>query len=73
VRAGRWLRKAYPWYVERLGGGRALQAALQATDTVEAARTVLAAQRHAHGARHRIAGGVDGAHAHDELQRARAA
>src|SRR3954463_15183919 len=42
VRAGRWLRKAYPWYVERLGGGKALQAALQATDTVEAARAVLA-------------------------------
>jgi nifR3 family TIM-barrel protein len=40
-RAGRWLRKAYPWYVERLGGGKALQAALQATDTVEEARRVL--------------------------------
>ena len=38
VRAGRWLRKAYPWYVERLGGGKALQGAMQQTDTVEAAR-----------------------------------
>ena len=41
VRAGRWLRKAYPWYVERLGGGKALQAALQATNTVEEARRAL--------------------------------
>jgi tRNA-dihydrouridine synthase B len=41
ARAARWLRKAYPWYVERLGGGKALQAALQATDTVEAARAAL--------------------------------
>jgi tRNA-dihydrouridine synthase B len=40
-RAGRWLRKAYPWYVERLGGGKALQAALQQTVTVEAARAAL--------------------------------
>jgi len=42
VRAGRWLRKAYPWYVERLGGGKELQAAMQQTDTVAAARAVLA-------------------------------
>ncbi len=28
-RAGRYLRKFYPWYVERLGCGRAVQAALQ--------------------------------------------
>src|SRR4051794_11565171 len=45
ARAGRWLRKAYPWYVERLGAGKPLQAALQATDTVEAARAVLAPLR----------------------------
>ncbi len=45
ARAGRWLRKAYPWYVERLEGGRALQAALQQTDTVEAARAALAPLR----------------------------
>ena len=32
-RAGRYLRKFYPWYVDRLGGSKALQAALQATDT----------------------------------------
>ena len=42
-RAGRYLRKFYPWYVERIGGTKALQAALQATDTVADARAVLAA------------------------------
>ena len=41
-RAGRYLRKFYPWYVDRIGGSRALQAALQATDTVDDARAVLA-------------------------------
>ncbi|MDQ3675262.1 MAG: tRNA-dihydrouridine synthase [Actinomycetota bacterium] len=41
-RAGRYLRKFYPWYVERLGGSKALQAALQATETVDQARAVLA-------------------------------
>jgi nifR3 family TIM-barrel protein len=45
VRAARWLRKAYPWYVERLGGGKAMQAALQATDAVDAARAALAPLR----------------------------
>ncbi len=42
-RAGRYLRKFYPWYVDRIGGSKALQAALQATDTVDEARAVLAA------------------------------
>jgi tRNA-dihydrouridine synthase len=42
-RAGRYLRKFYPWYVDRIGGSKALQAALQATDTVDQARAVLAA------------------------------
>ncbi|MBA3327274.1 MAG: tRNA-dihydrouridine synthase [Solirubrobacterales bacterium] len=41
-RAGRYLRKFYPWYVEGLGGGKALQAALQGTDSVAQARAVLA-------------------------------
>jgi tRNA-dihydrouridine synthase len=41
-RAGRYMRKFYPWYVERIGGSKALQAALQATDTVDEARAVLA-------------------------------
>ena len=40
-RAGRYLRKFYPWYVERIGGSKALQAALQATDTIDEARAVL--------------------------------
>jgi tRNA-dihydrouridine synthase B len=41
-RAGRYLRKFYPWYVDRIGGSKALQAALQATDTIDQARAVLA-------------------------------
>ena len=40
-RAGRYLRKFYPWYVERLGGSKALQEALQRTATVAAARAAL--------------------------------
>jgi nifR3 family TIM-barrel protein len=45
ARAGRYLRKFHPWYVERLGGGKALQAAMQRTDDVEAARALLHAVR----------------------------
>ena len=41
--AAGYLRKFYPWYVERLGGSKCLQAALQATETVDEARAVLAA------------------------------
>jgi nifR3 family TIM-barrel protein len=41
-RGGRYLRKFYPWYVDRLGGSKALQAALQATDSAAEARAVLA-------------------------------
>ncbi|MEA2321680.1 MAG: tRNA-dihydrouridine synthase [Solirubrobacteraceae bacterium] len=41
-RAGRYLRKFYPWYVDRLGAGRALQEALQQTSAVDDARAVLA-------------------------------
>ncbi len=41
-RANRYLRKFYPWYIERLGGTRAeqaaLQAALQQADSIEHAR-----------------------------------
>ena len=40
-RATRYLRKFYPWYVERLGAGRALQAALQTAPTLDAARELL--------------------------------
>lgn len=37
-RAARYLRKFYPWYVERLGEGAALQDRLQRTETVDDAR-----------------------------------
>jgi tRNA-dihydrouridine synthase B len=40
-RATRYLRKFYPWYVERLGDGKPLQAALQRAPTLEAARALL--------------------------------
>jgi tRNA-dihydrouridine synthase B len=40
-RAARWMRKAYPWYMERLGAGKAVQASLQATDSLDAARALL--------------------------------
>jgi len=43
-RAGRYLRKFYPWYVERLGGPRTLQAELQRAPTLEAARALLAGE-----------------------------
>jgi tRNA-dihydrouridine synthase B len=42
-RAGRYLRKFYPWYVERLGGDKSLQDALQRAESIEAARELLAA------------------------------
>jgi nifR3 family TIM-barrel protein len=41
-RAGRYLRKFYPWYLERLGASKATQQAMQATATVQQARSVLA-------------------------------
>jgi len=40
-RAARYLRKFYPWYLERLGGDRALQNELQRVPTLEAARELL--------------------------------
>jgi tRNA-dihydrouridine synthase B len=40
-RANRYLRKFYPWYIERLGGGKALQAALQTAPSLTAARELL--------------------------------
>jgi len=46
-RAARYVRKFYPWYIERLGGARhdqrSLQAALQSAPTLEAARSLLPA------------------------------
>src|SRR4051795_10625219 len=44
-RAARWMRKAYPWYMERLGAGKPMQASLQATDSLGAARAVLSELR----------------------------
>jgi tRNA-dihydrouridine synthase B len=41
-RAARYLRKFYPWYVERMGAGREVQDALQRADSVAQARAVLA-------------------------------
>jgi tRNA-dihydrouridine synthase B len=40
-RAGRYLRKFYPWYLERLGASKALQQAMQETATVADARAIL--------------------------------
>jgi len=42
-RAGRYLRKFYPWYVERLGGTRALQAAVQQAPSPDVVRELLKA------------------------------
>ncbi len=44
-RATRYLRKFYPWYVERLGADRALQDALQRAPTLDQVRDVLAGGR----------------------------
>ena len=41
-RATRYLRKFYPWYVERLGGTRALQAAVQRAPSIEAVQELIA-------------------------------
>ncbi len=40
-RAARYLRKFYPWYVERLGATRALQDSLQRAETIEQARALV--------------------------------
>jgi tRNA-dihydrouridine synthase B len=40
-RAGRWLRKAYPWYAERLDAPKALRQALSSAPTTAAARMTL--------------------------------
>jgi tRNA-dihydrouridine synthase B len=40
-RANRYLRKFYPWYLERLGGDKALQDGLQRAATLGAARELL--------------------------------
>jgi tRNA-dihydrouridine synthase B len=40
-RAARYLRKFHPWYVERLGEGKALRAALQQADSIAEQRAVI--------------------------------
>jgi nifR3 family TIM-barrel protein len=45
ARAARYLRKFYPWYVERLDAGPAVQDALQRTATVDDARAIVARLR----------------------------
>ena len=40
-RAGRYLRKFYPWYLDRLGAPKALQQAMQSTADVAEAQAVL--------------------------------
>jgi tRNA-dihydrouridine synthase len=40
-RAGRWLRKAYPWYLERLGAPKATQERLQRAPSLAEARALL--------------------------------
>jgi nifR3 family TIM-barrel protein len=45
ARAARYLRKFYPWYLERLGAGKAIQAALQTAPTLEAVHALLGSQR----------------------------
>jgi tRNA-dihydrouridine synthase B len=40
-RAGRYLRKFYPWYLERLGASKTFQQAMQETATVADARAIL--------------------------------
>jgi tRNA-dihydrouridine synthase B len=40
-RAGRYLRKFHPWYLERLGEGRALAGALHAAPDLDAQRAVI--------------------------------
>ena len=44
-RAGRYLRKVYPWYLTTLDVGKETHAALQRTDTIEQARELLDALR----------------------------
>jgi tRNA-dihydrouridine synthase len=40
-RATRYLRKFYPWYLERLGGDKTLQDGLQRAERLEEARALL--------------------------------
>jgi tRNA-dihydrouridine synthase B len=44
-RGGRWLRKAYPWYLDRLGVGRGVQAAVQQAPSLDDVRWLLGGLR----------------------------
>jgi nifR3 family TIM-barrel protein len=44
-RAVRYLRKFYPWYLERLGAGKPVQAALQTAPTLDEVHALLSSQR----------------------------
>jgi tRNA-dihydrouridine synthase B len=41
ARAARYLRKFYPWYLERLGAGKLTTAALQETEDLDEARSLV--------------------------------
>jgi tRNA-dihydrouridine synthase B len=43
-RATHYLRKFYPWYLEHLGGGKALRQALQTAPTLDAARALFGSE-----------------------------
>ncbi len=45
-RAARYLKKFYPWYVERLGEGSTIQDALQRAETIGDQRAIVAGLRH---------------------------
>ena len=45
ARAARYLRKFYPWYLERLGAEKSAAAALQGTDELESARALIGGAR----------------------------
>ena len=44
-RAARYLRKFYPWYLERLGAGQGEAAAFQSSEDLETARALVARSR----------------------------
>ena len=45
-RAARYLRKFYPWYLERLGADRTIASAFQESDDLDDARSLVAGLGH---------------------------
>jgi tRNA-dihydrouridine synthase len=43
-RGVRWMRKAHPWYIERLGAGHAVQDAAQRADSLAEVRDLVLAR-----------------------------